>query len=192
MEDAHAHPDSLVSAKQLQQGPSYIDGESRPVTVNHASKECLAMLVTERMIDRIGHIRQLSLKVSMKKKLVDAAKREVLDIEIDIEGIEARIEYPRVDDPAEQKEAQVELELLRSKLPEAEFRRDMLKEDFEPIDCWLRDDMEDTLKTFELVFGVANLVDPLEPQDDGEQPMVDDIAKQYQFVAMWQPARKDI
>ena len=77
------------------------------------------MLVTERMIDRISHIRQLSLKVSMKKKLVDAAKRAVLDIEIDVEGIEARIEYPRDDDPAEQKEAQVELEQLRSKLPEA-------------------------------------------------------------------------
>ena len=114
------------------------------------------MLVTERMIDRISYIRQQSLKVGMKKKLVDAAKREVLDIEIDIEGIEARIEYLKDDDPAEQKEAQVELEQLRSKLPEAEFRRDML-----------RDDMEDTLETFELVFGAADLLDPLEPQDEG-------------------------
>ena len=154
MEYANAHPDSPVSAEQLQQAPSYTDGESRLVTVNDGSKECLAMLVTERMIDRISYIRQQSLTVGMKK-LVDAAKREVLDIEIDIEGIEARIEYLKDDDPAEQKEAQVELEQLRSKLSEAEFGRDMLREDFEPIDGWLRDDMEVNLETFELVFGAA-------------------------------------
>ena len=41
--------------------------------------------------------------------------------------------------------------------------------------------MEDTLETFELVFGAANLLDPLEPQDDGEQSMADEIVKQYQL-----------
>ena len=41
--------------------------------------------------------------------------------------------------------------------------------------------MEDTLETFELVFSAADLLVPLEPQDDGEQSMADEIAKQCQL-----------
>lgn len=111
-----------------------MDGDSRLITVNDGSKECLAMLVTERMIDRISHIRQASLKVAMKKKLVDAAKREMQDIETDIEGTEARIEYWKDGDPVEQEEAQIRLEQLQSKLPEAESRREVLRENSGPID----------------------------------------------------------
>ena len=78
---------------QMDLSPSYTNEDYRLITVNDGSRECLAVLVTEERFARINRIGNERRRVALKAKLVDAANTDVLVIEMDVEGLENRIEY---------------------------------------------------------------------------------------------------
>ena len=179
--DGHQH-DTAHHFSQPHQAPSYTEGNSCLITVNDGFKDCLALLVTEEMVAALNNLRRENQSVAAKAQLLDAARGEALDIEIDLEGLKAHMEYAKDAEKTqdEEEETRVRVEQLQSKLREAEIRRDLLKEDFDPMNIDLQDTRESILNIFSQVFDEAFILDPLAPQHDYSQSTMDEIGDQYQ------------
>ena len=181
-----AYPGSRVSSVQTetietQDNPPYTDGPSQIILTSDGTKECLALLLTERIVADLNEINEATRRLEIITEKYDKVRREVKVTELNLAHLKANLQAQENEE--ERIQILQEIEDYEHTLLRDTQAKDSLEKEVRTEELNLRYLQARSQMTFHKLLTDAELVSPPEPDTVANPEEQDGIPSRANSIA---------
>ncbi|KAI4181649.1 MAG: hypothetical protein L6R41_006493 [Letrouitia leprolyta] len=174
--DAKSHEKNQETAAQdveMSDGPPYTNGQAQVVLASDGFKDCLAILLTSKMVAKISQIATRSRRLEFITRKLKQVRREIASEENMLEYKNDALQD--TNDQAEIARIKEETDRIQQRITEVTTCIDPLEEEIDTLTVNLAYCREQSQEVFEEVLGSMDLLDVLDPEFSQEIKNADEF-----------------